>query len=67
MEDASNRESRERTRRAWGRLGIHCEEYKAKDRELKNLTSERKAKICERKVVMAKKKTLSILRSLSTD
>ena len=49
------------------RLGIHLEEYKAKDREVKNLTTERKAEIWERKVTTAKakKEIWSILRSLT--
>ena len=51
------------------RLGIHSEEYKAKNQEVKNLTSERKADIWEWKVTMAKvkKEMWPILRSLTTD
>ena len=51
------------------RLGIHSEQYKAKDREVKNLTSERKAVIWEWKVttVKAKKEMLSILCRLTTN
>ena len=53
-----NREGREGTKRTKEelreRLGIHSEEYKAKDLEVKNLTSEQKAKIWERKVTTQK-------------
>ena len=51
------------------RLGIHSEECKAKDREVKNLTSERKAEILEMKVTTAeaKKEMWSILCSLTTN
>ena len=51
------------------KLGIHSEEYKAKDREVKNLTSERKAEILERQVTAAKakKEMWSILCSLTTN
>ena len=34
-------------------LGIHSSEYKAMDREVMNLTSERMTEIWERKVTMA--------------
>ena len=49
------------------RLGNHSEEYRAKDREVKNLTSERKADISKQKVTTAntKKEMWSILRSLT--
>ena len=38
------------------RLGIHSEEYKAKDRKAMNFTSERKAEIGERMVTTVKAK-----------
>ena len=37
------------------RLEIYSEEYKAKDREVKNLNSERKAEIRKMKMTTAKK------------
>ena len=55
-EDAGNLQNRERTGRAKERLVIHSEEYKAKDREIKNISSERKADIMERKVTTANSK-----------
>ena len=55
--DTRNREHRERERdEPRERLGIHSKMYKAKDREAKNLTSEQKAEIWERKLTTAKSK-----------
>ena len=52
-----------------GKVRIHWEEYKAKDLEAKNLTSEGKDEIWERKVTTAKakKEMWSIMRSLTTN
>ena len=51
------------------RLGIHSEEYKAKDRNVRGLTSERKAEKRERKVTRAKEKKVmrSNMRSFTTN
>ena len=51
------------------RLGIHSEEYKAKNCEIKELTSEWKNKIGKRNGTTAKtmKEMWSILRSLTTN
>ena len=51
------------------RLGIHSEEYKSKDREVKNFPSERRSDIWERTVTTAKakKEMWSILRRLTTN
>ena len=53
----------------WERLGIHSEEYIDKDREVKNLSSERKDEILEQKMTTAKakKETWSILRMYTTN
>ena len=50
-------------------LGIHSEENKANDREVTNLTSERKAEILEQKMTTAKakKELWSILRSFTAN
>ena len=50
------------------RVRIHSEEYKTKDREVKNLTREQKTEIWEKvTTAKAKKEMWSIMRSLTTN